>query len=94
MLRYLAGAQIAYQFEVINSTVWAGQIALLQSVNHQAEGSPLEDLRPFHEIPLSRFTEWRETYSIAATHHDGGKPQGQNQRQGSANEPFNWEISV
>lgn len=66
LVRYLAGTQIAYQFESISPTIWASQVALLQSVNTQEQGSPLEDLRPFHEIPLSKFPEWRETYPIEA----------------------------
>jgi hypothetical protein len=31
---------------------------------------------------------------VAATQHDSGKPEGENRRQGSADEPFNREISA
>jgi polar amino acid transport system substrate-binding protein len=34
------------------------------------------------------------SYTVTVTQHDSGKLEGENQRQGSADEPFNWEISV
>ena len=65
LVKYLAVNQLAYAFETVNSTIWASQIALLETANKRTDGITVEEIEPFYKLAESAFPKLKETYPLS-----------------------------
>jgi hypothetical protein len=62
--RYLAASWIGHAFEYIYRIIWGSQLSLLNYLNEQNLGEPVEAIRPFYTLAASQFPTWYTNYSF------------------------------
>ncbi|OGW90604.1 MAG: hypothetical protein A3D28_02130 [Omnitrophica bacterium RIFCSPHIGHO2_02_FULL_63_14] len=64
LIRYFAALSIAYSFQEVYHQLYGSQMGLLDYLNEQADGQPIDVLRPFYSLVASQYSVLYKNYSF------------------------------